>query len=460
MSSASKTLTEGPLAKQILLVSLPLALSNLLQVLFNMSDVAVVGRFAGSIALGAVGSTSTFVTLFTGFLIGLSNGINVLVARYYGAKHPKDVDKTVHSGLVVSLAAGVALLLVGLFGSPAMLRLLNTKADLMDGAVLYLRIYFLGMPALALYNFGNAVFSAMGETKKPLAYLSIAGVLNIALNLLFVIVFQLSVAGVALASTIAQCVSAALILRALTKVQDCYALDVSKLALDAAITRRILLLGVPAGLQNAVFAIANLFIQAGVNSFDTLMVKGNSAAANADAVIYDAMAAFYMACASFMSQNFGAGKLDRVKKSYFISLAYSFGLGLVLGGGLLLFGRQFLSLFTTEAAVVDAGMKRVQVMALAYCISAFMDCTIAASRGLGKTVGPTVIVIMGSCVFRVIWVYTIFARIHTIPALYLLYPCSWAITAAAEIVYFVSAYRHSVQIFEQNKIAEELAVKT
>lgn len=460
MSSASKTLTEGPLAKQILLVSLPLALSNLLQVLFNMSDVAVVGRFAGSIALGAVGSTSTFVTLFTGFLIGLSNGINVLVARYYGAKHPKDVDKTVHSGLVVSLVAGVALLLVGLFGSPAMLRLLNTKADLMDGAVLYLRIYFLGMPALALYNFGNAVFSAMGETKKPLAYLSIAGVLNIALNLLFVIVFQLSVAGVALASTIAQCVSAVLILRALTKVQDCYALDFSKLGLDVAITRRILLLGVPAGLQNAVFAIANLFIQAGVNSFDTLMVKGNSAAANADAVIYDAMAAFYMACASFMSQNFGAGKLDRVKKSYFISLAYSFGLGLVLGGGLLLFGRQFLSLFTTEAAVVDAGMKRVQVMALAYCISAFMDCTIAASRGLGKTVGPTVIVIMGSCVFRVIWVYTIFARIHTIPALYLLYPCSWGITAAAEIVYFVSAYRHSVQIFEQNKIAEELAVKT
>ena len=460
MSSASKTLTEGPLAKQILLVSLPLALSNLLQVLFNMSDVAVVGRFAGSIALGAVGSTSTFVTLFTGFLIGLSNGINVLVARYYGARHPKDVDKTVHSGLLVSLVAGVALLLVGLFGSPAMLRLLNTKADLMDGAVLYLRIYFLGMPALALYNFGNAVFSAMGETKKPLAYLSVAGVLNIALNLLFVIVFQLSVAGVALASTIAQCVSAALILRALTKVQDCYALDFSKLGLDAAITRRILLLGVPAGLQNAVFAIANLFIQAGVNSFDTLMVKGNSAAANADAVIYDAMAAFYMACASFMSQNFGAGKLDRVKKSYFISLAYSFGLGFVLGGGLLLFGRQFLSLFTTEAAVVDAGMKRVQVMALAYCISAFMDCTIAASRGLGKTVGPTVIVIMGSCVFRVIWVYTIFARIHTIPALYLLYPCSWAITAAAEIVYFVSAYRHSVQIFEQNKIAEELAVRT
>ena len=392
----AKTLTEGPLAKQILLVSLPLALSNLLQVLFNMSDVAVVGRFAGSTALGAVGSTSIFVTLFTGFLIGLSNGINVLVARFYGAKHPGDVKKTVHSALIISFIAGVILLFVGLLGSPALLELLNTKPDLLPGAVLYLRVYFLGMPALALYNFGNAVFSAIGDTKKPLVYLSIAGALNIGLNLFFVIVCQLNVMGVALASAISQCVSAGLILRALTKVQDCYALDLHAIKLDLGMTKRILLMGVPAGFQNAVFAIANLFIQAGVN--------------------------FYMACASFMSQNYGAGKVDRVKKSYFISLAYGFGVGLVLGGGLLLFGRQFLALFTTEPAVIDAGMKRIMVMGLAYCISAFMDCTIAASRGLGKTVVPTIIVIMGSCVFRVAWVYTIFACFHTIPALYLLYP--------------------------------------
>lgn len=306
-TSKSKTMIEGPLAKQILLVSLPLALSNLLQILFNMSDVAVVGRFAGSTALGSVGSTATFVTLFTGFLIGLSNGVNVLVARFYGAGHPKDVSKTVHSALLVSLAAGVLLLFVGLFGSPALLELLNTKEDLLPGAILYLRVYFLGMPALALYNFGNAVFSAIGETKKPLAYLSFAGVLNILLNLFFVIVCKLDVAGVALASTIAQCVSAGLILHALTKVSDCYALDFRKVRLDLNMTKRILMLGVPAGLQNAIFAIANLFIQAGVNSFDSLMVKGNSAAANADAMVYDAMAAFYMACASFMSQNYGAG---------------------------------------------------------------------------------------------------------------------------------------------------------
>ena len=432
MKSSTRSLTEGPLAKQILLVSLPLALSNLLQVLFNMSDVAVVGRFAGSTALGAVGSTSIFVTLFTGFLIGLGNGINVLVARFYGARHPNDVHDTVHSALIVSLIAGVILLVVGLLGSPAMLRLLNTKEDLLPGAILYLRVYFLGMPALALYNFGNAVFSAIGETKKPLYILSFAGVLNILLNLFFVIVCNLDVAGVALASAISQCVSAGLILHALTRVQDCYALHFKEAKLDPAMTKSILALGLPAGFQNAIFAIANLFIQAGVNSFDSLMVKGNSAAANADPLIYACMAAVYLACAG-----------------YFISLAYSFGVGLALGGGLFLFGRQFLALFTTESAVIDAGMKRVGVMALAYCTSAFMDCTIAASRGLGKTVVPTVIVIMGSCVFRVIWVYTIFAHFHTIPSLYLLYPCSWALTAIAEILYFIRCYRQAMKIFRE-----------
>ena len=449
MKSNTKSLTEGPLAKQILLVSLPLALSNLLQVLFNMSDVAVVGRFAGSTALGAVGSTSILVSLFTGFLIGLSGGINVLVARFYGARHTDDVRRTVHSALVVSLIAGVVLLFVGLLGSPALLRLLNTKEDLLPGAILYLRVYFLGMPALALYNFGNAIFSAIGDTKKPLYFLSIAGVLNILLNLFFVIVCKLDVVGVALASAISQCVSAALILHALTQVQDCYALHFREARLDPAMTRSILALGLPAGFQNAVFAIANLFIQAGVNSFDSLMVKGNSAAANADNLIYDCMAAFYMACASFMSQNYGAGKPDRVKKSYFIALGYSFGVGLLLGSSLFVFGREFLALFTTEPAVIDAGMKRVGVMGLAYCISAFMDCTIAASRGLGKTVVPTVIVILGSCVFRVIWVYTIFAHFHTIPSLYLLYPCSWMLTALAEIVYFVHCYKQAMKIFRE-----------
>ena len=443
-------MTEGPLAKQILFVSLPLMLSNLLQVLFNISDVAIVGRFAGSTALGSVGSTSIFVTLFTGFLIGLGGGINVLVARFYGAGRAKDVKKTVGSSLIISLIAGVILLLVGLFGSPALLKTINTKPDLLPGAVMYLRVYFLGMPALALYNYGNAVFSAIGDTKKPLIFLAIAGVLNVILNLFFVIVGRLSVVGVALASAISQCVSAGLILHALTKVQDSYALHLREVKFDRTIGQRVLMLGVPAGLQNAVFAFANLFIQAGVNSFDSLMVKGNSAAANADNLIYDAMAAIYMACASFMSQNYGAGKVDRVKKSFFISLAYSFAIGLLLGGSLLLFGREFLALFTTDPAVIDAGMHRIGVMGLAYCISAFMDCTIAACRGLGETVVPTILVVLGSCVFRVIWVYTIFAHFHTIPSLYLLYPFSWGLTAIAEIIYFVRIYKKAMRIYQHS----------
>ena len=443
-------MTSGPLLGKILLFSIPLMLSGILQLLFNAADIIVVGRFAGSGALAAVGSTSSLINLLINVFVGLSVGVNVLVARFYGARNAESVHKTVHSALLVSLLAGVLLLVVGLFGSPALLRLLNTKEDLLPGAILYLRVYFLGMPALALYNYGNAVFSAIGETQKPLRYLSFAGVLNILLNLFFVIVCRLDVAGVALASTIAQCVSAGLILRALTRVQDSYALHLREVRFDPIMTRRVLMLGLPAGFQNAIFAIANLFIQAGLNSFDSLMVKGNSAAANADALIYDAMAAFYMACASFMSQNYGAGKVDRVKKSYLISLAYSFGVGLVLGGTLMPFGREFLALFTTEPAVIDAGMKRVSVMAMAYCISAFMDCTIAASRGLGKTVVPTIIVVMGSCVFRVVWVYTIFAQIHTIPSLYLLYPCSWALTAVAEMVYFVGSYKKCMAVFRKS----------
>lgn len=448
MPSGEKNLTEGPLAQQILVFSVPLVLSNLLQALFNMSDIAVVGRFAGSQALGSVGSTTIFVTLITGFLIGLGGGVNVLVARFYGAGNTRDVEKSVHSSLLVCLAAGILMLLIGVVFSPALLRLLGTKLDLLEGAILYLRIYFLGMPAMAIYNFGNGVFSAVGNTRKPLIYLSISGALNVVLNLFFVIVCQMSVAGVALASILTQYLSAGLILRALARTESCYGIRRDQLRLDPAMTRSILGLGVPAGCQNAIFALANLFIQAGINTFDTVVVSGNSAAANADPLVYDVMAAFYTACSSFMSQNYGAGKRNRVKRSYFISLGYSFGIGAVLGLSLVFFGRTFLALFTTEQAVIEAGMQRLVIMGLCYPVSAFMDCTIAASRGLGRTIVPTIIVIMGSCVFRVAWVYTIFAYFGTLQSLYLLFVCSWSITAIAEIIYFAWAYKEQMKIYD------------
>ena len=449
MSSQTNTLTEGPLAKQIFLVSLPLALSNLLQVLFNMSDVAVVGRFAGSTALGAVGSTSILVSLFTGFLIGLSGGINVLVARFYGARHAGDVEKTVHSAAIVSLIAGVVLLFVGLLGSPFMLRLLNTKDDLLPGAILYLRVYFLGMPALALDNFGNAGFSSIGDTKKPLLYLSIAGALNIALNLFFVIRCHMAAEGVAVASVIAQCLSALLIVLHLLGRKDACRLCLSRLRVHPQEARRVLTIGIPTGLQNAIFAIANLFVQVGVNSFDAVTVSGAAAAANADTLLFNMMAAFYTACASFVSRNWGAGKTQRITKSYLVSMCYAAGVGAICGVLLLLFGRSFLSLFANETGVIDAGMERLRIMSFSYVVSPLMDASIAASRGIGKSVVPTVIVVMGSCVFRVIWVYTIFAWFGTITSLYLLYIFSWAITGAAELLYFRRSYK-KVILAQQN----------
>ncbi len=444
MKKFEQDFTKGKLGTQILLFSIPLIFSNLLQVLFNMADIAVVGKFAGSTALGAVGSTTTLVTLFTGLLIGVAGGINVLVAHNVGARNSESTRQVVHTSAVISLFIGIIIMLFALFFSESILRIMKTKDELIKGATAYLRIYFLGMPALAVYNYGNAVLSAVGDTKRPLIYLSFAGVVNIVLNLLFVIVFKLSVVGVALASIISQYISAVLILRALFKTKEDYGLKISELRIHRYKAKTILGICIPAGAQNAIFQFANLFVQMGVNHFSATVVSGNSAAANADALVYDVMAAFYTACGSFIGQNFGAGKKDRVLKSYFISIAYSFSIGLLLGVLLVIFGRPFLSLFTDEAEVMEAGMYRLTIMGFSYAVSAFMDATIAASRGLGKTVVPTIIVILGSCVFRVIWIYTVFAYFETITSIYLLYVFSWSITAIAEIIYFVKVYHERV----------------
>lgn len=434
-------LTQGPLRQQIFWFSLPLMCSNLLQVLFNMADVAVVGQFAGSIALGSVGSTSTLVTMFTGFLMGMANGVNVLTALHYGAKSRKELSSTVHSALLLCAAAGTLLLAIGVLFAEPILRLLNTKEELLPGAVLYLRVYFLGMPALALYNFGNAVFSAVGDTRRPLRYLSISGVVNIVLNLVFVLGCGMDVAGVATASVIAQYLSAFLVVSALFRSQEMYGLRLPELRLDTRRAKAILSIGVPSGVQSCIFALANLFIQMGVNSFDAVMVAANSAAANEDNLVYDVMASFYTACGSFIGQNYGAKQKDRMRRSYRISLAYSFGFGMGLGLLLLAFGPQFLGLFTKDPAVVEMGMKRLQIMSVSYGVSAFMDCTIAASRGLGRSFVPTIIVILGSCLFRIAWIYTVFACFRTIPSLYLLYIFSWTLTAIPEILYFRHSFR-------------------
>lgn len=441
MKNYEMDLCTGSLWKKIFLFSVPLMFTNILQVVFNMSDLAVVGNFVGPIALGAVGSTSILVTLFTGVLIGLAGGINAVTALFIGSGNKTELKQTVHTAALISLAAGVLITVLGIAFSRPVLTLMHTKDELIDDAVLYLRIYLLGMPALGLYNFGNAVLSASGDTKRPLYYLSFAGVLNVLLNLFFVIVCKMGVAGVAIASILSQYLSAVLILRVLFKSSAAFGLRLKELRITPDKAGRILKIGIPSAFQYALFAIANLFVQTGVNSFDHVMVEGNSAAANADPLVYDMMAAFYTACSSFIAQNYGAKKSDRILKSYLICLLYSFVVGLVLGVGLYLLRYPFLSLFTSDTTVVDAGIKRLSIMALSYSVSAFMDCTIAASRGLGKSIVPTIVVIMGSCVFRILWIYTIFAHFRTIQSLYLLYVFSWTITAIAEIIYFVIVYR-------------------
>ena len=446
--SATLDMTQGSLGRQIIGFSLPLMFTNLLQMLFSMVDLAVVGRFSSSAAMGSVGSTTTLIFLFTGFLMGLGSGVNVLVATHFGARSEKNVRESVHTSFLVCLIAGFLMLALGLIFARPLLELLNTRDDLIDGAELYLRIYFLGMPAAALYNYGNGVLNAIGDTKTPLIYLSVAGVLNVILDLAFVIGLGMSTDGVALASMLSQCVSAGLIVRSLMRSTDIYRLNLRELRFYRDKASHVLSIGVPAGLQNAIFSVANLFIQAGINSFSTVVVEGNSAAGNVDNLVYAVMNAFYIACSSFVGQNFGAGKVDRVRKSYLLTLGYAALAAAVFGGLFLLFGRQFLSLFTPEAEVIDAGLQRIAVMCFSFPLSALMDNTTAASRGLGKGLVPMILVFLGSCVFRVIWIYTVFAYFHTIGSLYLLYPFSWLITGTAEIAYFVYCYRKYVRLLE------------
>ena len=364
-------MTSGSLWKNILLFSLPLMATQVLEVLFNLSDVAIAGKYAYNtyIALGSVGSTTTLVSLFTGLLIGLGGGVNVAVARGLGMGSDEDVEHTNHSSLLICLSAGILTCLVCVFFAEPMLRLLNTKEEFLPGAVLYLKLYALGLPAMGIYNCGNGILSATGDTKRPLIYLSVAGVLNVLLNLFFVIGCNMSAEGVAIASAIAQWVSAILIMLHLMHRRDCCRIALTKLRFHRMASKRVLLIGVPSGLQNAIFAVANLFVQAGLNSFDEITVSGAAAAANADTLVFNMMAAFCTACASFVSRNWGAGRNDRIRKSYYISMLYASIVGALAGVLLILFGRQFLSLFADKPEVIDAGVDRLRIMAFSYFIA-------------------------------------------------------------------------------------------
>ena len=441
-------MTEGSLLTKVLFFSLPIMLSGILQLLFNAADTIVVGRFAGNEALAAVGSVGSLNNMIISLFVGLSIGVNVLVARFTGAKDAERVSETVHTAVLLSLVGGAVLAVVGFVAARPLLEIMGSPEDVIDLAELYIRIIFVGMPVQMLYNFCAAVLRAVGDTKRPLYCLAAAGIINVVLNLVFVIGFKMSVAGVALATIISQYTSAALVLRVLLRAQESYRLELKNFVFSGEKAQRILALGVASGMQHAIFAIANLFIQSAVNSFSAAVVEGNSAAANADSLVYEVMAAPYTACSTFISQNYGARNKKRIMQTYRVSLVYSFGVGAVLGLALMFFGGGFLRIFTPDPEVIAAGMEKLQIMGWSYAFSAFMDNTLAASRGLGKSAVPMAIVILGSCVFRVIWVYTIFAMFHTLTSLYLLYIFSWTLTAIGQMIYFFRTYQKQTDGWE------------
>lgn len=434
-------MTRGNLWVQILFFSIPLVMSNLLQIMFNIADVMVVGRFAGAEALGSVGCTTNLVALFVSFVVGIGSAVNVYTARYIGAGKKKDIEETVHTSVALVIIVGFILAAISIVFAGPLLELMNTKSELIAGAKIYIRLYFCGMPAMAVYNCGSAIYSASGNTRKPLVFLSLSGIVNIFLNLFFVIVCRMGAAGVGLASALAQWLAALLIICSLVKCKADWRINLKSIRIVRDKAGDILRLGIASGFQFSVFQIANVFIQTAVNSFDAVTVEGAAASANADNIVYDIMAAFYTACSSFIGQNYGAGNKKRIRNSYMISMFYSVGVAFLLGILLTLYGRQFLSLFTNNQPVIEKGLERLAIMSMSYCVSGFMDCSLAASRGLGKTFVPNIVIILGSCVFRIIWIYTVFAAHHTIAGLYLLYVFSWALSSIGEITYFIYIYR-------------------
>lgn len=436
-------MTNGSVVKKMLLFAFPLMLSGVLQLLFNAADVIVVGRFAGEDSLAAVGSTTALVNLLTNLFIGFSIGANVLVARYFGASQERHVKETVHTAMTLSVLCGFLLTAVGMVGAPTILTWMQTPPEVLDLAVVYLRTYFAGMTATMIYNFGSAVLRAVGDTQRPLWFLMIAGVINVSLNLVFVIVFHWGVFGVGLATAISQAVSAVLVVICLFRENSAIRLEWKSLGLRMDKLLKIAQIGLPAGLQGSMFSIANVVIQSSINPFGKIIVAGNSASANLEGFAFMAMNAFHQAAISFTSQNVGAGKYDRVKKVLVTALMCALATAVVIGGVMLLFGEPLLWLYTDKAAVVDAGLIRLQVMALSFALAGMMDVMVGVLRGLGYSVMPMIVSLVGVCALRLIWIATVFQipAYHTIDMIYVTYPISWVITLAAHGICFAVVWR-------------------
>ncbi|MBD5082158.1 MAG: MATE family efflux transporter [Ruminococcaceae bacterium] len=428
----------GPVLKKMLLFSLPLMASGVLQLLFNAADVIVVGRFAGDNSMGAVGSTSSLINLFTNLFVGLSVGINVIVAKSHGAGDHQNLHDSVHTAMTVSVISGVILAVLGFILAPELMEMMNATEAQLPLAVLYLRIYFLGMPASMVYNFGAAILRAVGDTKRPLYFLTTAGVVNVILNLIFVILLKMDVAGVALATVISQLISAGLIVLCLVKDDTAIHLNLKELKVKSKILLSFFRIGLPAGFQGVIFSLSNVVIQSSVNLFGDTVISGNSAAASIEGFVYMAMNTFYQAAISFAGQNVGAGKYDRIPKIMSNALLCVTVTGLAVGWAAFLLGRPLLGIYSETSEVVDAGMVRMSVICTTYAICGMMDVMVGMLRGLGYAIMPMIVSLLGACGLRILWIATIFQipDYHIVNTIYLSYPISWAITLLAHITCF------------------------
>ena len=439
MSSKNQiNMTEGAIFGKLIQFSVPLILSSLLQLLFNAADIIVVGRFAGDNSLAAVGSTGSLINLLINLFMGLSVGTNVVAAHYFGAGRSKDLQDTVHTSILLSIYSGIILTVVGVIGSKYILILMQAPTEVLNLATLYLKIYFGGITATMIYNFGSALLRAKGDTKRPLYILFTAGVMNLILNLIFVICFKMDVAGVAWATVISQCFSAACVIIILIRETDDFHLNLKKLHINSHIFTKIVKIGLPAGFQGIMFSFSNVIIQSSVNSFGAITIAGNSAACNLEGFIYTSMNGFSQGSLTFCSQNLGARKTDRIRKVVWISQGCIIVIGAVLSSIFLLFGRSLLGIYSTSPQVIEAGMVRLWIIFTTYYLCGMMDGMANCIRGIGHSLMPVISSLCGACLFRIIWLFTIFQipQFHTPFCIYITYPISWILTFVANVVFY------------------------
>lgn len=429
-------MTTGPFFKKIIFFSFPLILTGVLQLVYNAADIMVIGRFAGSASLAAVGSTNSLVHLILNLFIGLSTGSGVVCARLIGANDDKGVRKCVHTAMAMSIVSGVFVGILGFLISGPVLKFMDTPDDILHLASLYLKIYFLGAPGSLVFNFGAAIIRSTGDTKRPLFILAVSGIVNVLLNLVLVTVFHLDVAGVAIATIVAQYISAVAVVSRLLHLENSCRLHISKIRLHKNELKEILKIGLPAGFQSSLFSLSNVLIQSTINTFGSVAVAGNTAAQNADAFVYTSTNAIAQTAMTFTSQNMGAKKYENIRKVYFICLTFAFGVSAVLGVLSLTFPGEIIGIFTTDPAVIEMGKHRIYIMMSTYFLCSIMDVAGCQIRGMGKSLEPMIITLLGACGIRVLWLYTGFPLKKELWNLYLSYPISWFVTFVALFICF------------------------